>query len=229
MLIIFLRVIILYILVVIVIRMMGKRQIGELQPFELVITIMIAELAASPMENTGIPLVNGIIPIITLLFLESLFSVLVLKSEKARKLIDGTPSIIMDKGEISYRELKRQRININDLLEHLRTEGYYNLHELEYVIIEPDGKLSIIPKAENRPITPKDMNIKPEYEGLSITLIIDGIRNNRNMKMAKCTDKWLNAQLKNQSVKEDDEILLAYVDANKNLYIHRKDNKDRSR
>jgi len=208
---------------------MGKRQIGELQPFELVITIMIAELAASPMENTGIPLVNGIIPIITLLFLESLFSVLVLKSEKARKLIDGTPSIIMDKGEISYRELKRQRININDLLEHLRTEGYYNLHELEYVIIEPDGKLSIIPKAENRPITPKDMNIKPEYEGLSITLIIDGIRNNRNMKMAKCTDKWLNAQLKNQSVKEDDEILLAYVDANKNLYIHRKDNKDRSR
>src|SRR5690554_5260873 len=154
MLVVFVRVVILYILVLLVVRLMGKRQLGELQPFELVITILIAELAATPIENSDIPLFNGIIPILTLLFLEALFSVLMLKSENARRIIDGTPSIVMDKGRLIYKELKKQRININDLLEHLRIAGYPNLHELEYIIIEPDGQLSIIPKSLYHPLTP---------------------------------------------------------------------------
>lgn len=201
---------------------MGKRQIGELQPFELVITILIAELASTPMENVSMPLINGIIPIITLLFLEALISALVLKSERARRIIDGTPSIIMQKGDLIYDELKKQRINVNDLLEHLRSQGYPNLHEIEYILIEPDGNLSVLPKAENMPLTLKDMNIKPTYHGLSITLIADGIRSKKNMEITQCDDSWLDKELEKQGIKEDKEVLLAYVDAQKKLYIQKR-------
>lgn len=202
---------------------MGKRQIGELQPFELVITIMIAELAASPVENTGIPLMNGIVPIITLLVLEVLFSSLMLKSQWARRIIDGTPSIVMDKGTIIYKELKKQRINIDDLLEHLRIAGYPNLQELDYIIIEPDGQLSVIPKAEHQPLTLKDMDIKVNSnKTMPLALITDGKRNKHNMKRIDYSDVWLDSQLEEQGIMEDREVLLAYLDAQGNLHIQRK-------
>lgn len=223
MLVVFLRSVILYGLVLVVIRLMGKRQIGELQPFELVITIMIAEFAATPIENSDIPLINGIIPIMTLLFLETLLSVLMLKSEIARKIIDGKPSIIMDKGELIYRELKKQRININDLLEHLRIDGYHNLHELEYIIIEPDGQLSVISKPDYKPLTVKDMNIETEPVGIPISLIIDGRRNHKNMELANCNNKWLDQQLKVQGYRNDKDVLLAYIDSKRNLYVQSKE------
>ena len=183
-------------MVLLVIRLMGKRQIGELQPFELVITIMIAEFASNPIEDPSISLFNGIIPMLTLLFLETLLSFIMLKSEKIRGIIDGKPSVIMDKGKLVYKEFKKQRININDLLEHIRIDGYFNLHELEYILIEPDGQLSIMPKAEYQPVTGKDMNIKPEPVAIPINLIIDGKRNRKNMELAKCDDKWLDGQLR---------------------------------
>jgi uncharacterized membrane protein YcaP (DUF421 family) len=223
MLVVFLRSVILYGLVLVVIRLMGKRQIGELQPFELVITIMIAEFAATPIENSDIPLINGIIPIMTLLFLETLLSVVMLKSETARKFIDGKPSIIMNKGKLNYKELKKQRININDLLEHLRIDGYHNLHELEYIIIEPDGQLSVISKPDYNPLTARDMNIQTEPVGIPISLIIDGRRNYKNMELANCNNKWLDNQLKVQGYSKDKDVLLAYIDSKKNLYVQSKE------
>jgi len=224
MFIIFFRVVILYILLLVVIRLMGKRQLGELQPFELVITILIAELAASPIENSDIPLMNGIVSILTLFILEGIFSTLMLKSERARSIIDGTPSIVMDRGKLLYDEMKKQRININDLLEHLRIAGYHNLHELEYIIIEPDGQLSIILKTPYRPITIKDMNLDiKDGNGIPINLIADGIRNKRNMLRAKCDDRWLDSQLKAKGYRSDKEILLAYLDSQGNLHIQEKE------
>lgn len=219
----FMRATILYILILWVIRTMGKRQVGELQPFELVITILIADFAAAPIENTGIPLMNGVVPIITLLFLEVVFSSLMLKSQWARRIIDGTPSVVMDKGKIIYKELKKQRININDLLERLRILGYPNLQELDYVIIEPDGQLSVIPKAENQPLTPKDMNIEVNSnKTMPIALITDGKRNKHNMQRVGYDNVQLDKQLKKQGMKEDKEVLLAYLDDQGNLHIQRK-------
>src|SRR5690554_1625327 len=225
MLVFFIRSVILYALVLIVVRLMGKRQIGELQPFELVITIMIAEFAATPIENSDIPLINGIIPIMTLLFLETFLSVLMLKSQIARKIIDGKPSIIMNKGKLVYKEFKKQRININDLLEHLRIDGYNNLHELEYIVIEPDGQLSVIPKPEYQPLTAKDMNIKKDPVSISISLIIDGKRNHKNMEIANCNNKWLDNQLRKQGYRDDKEVLLAYTDSKGILYVQSKEDR----
>lgn len=222
MLVVLTRSIILYGSVLLVIRLMGKRQIGELQPFELVITIMIAEFAAAPIENTDIPLLNGIIPMFTLLFLESLLSFIMLKSEGARKIIDGRPSIIMNKGKLVYKEFRKQRININDLLEHLRIDGYFNLHELEYILIEPDGQLSVLPKSQYQPVTGKDMNIPQETIAIPINLILDGKRNRENMELAKCDDKWLNSQLRAQGYNDDKDILIAYIDGKKDLYVQAK-------
>ena len=142
MLIVLLRTIILYALVILVIRLMGKRQIGELQPYEFVITIMISDLAALPMQDTRLPLILGIIPIITLLFLKIVLSIIQLKSQKARKFLEGEPTILISRGKIHFENLKRQQINLDELMEELRLAGYFDLDEIEYGILENNGQMS---------------------------------------------------------------------------------------
>ncbi|MFZ7132986.1 MAG: DUF421 domain-containing protein [Eubacteriales bacterium] len=209
MLILFFRVLILYFSVFIVIRLMGKRQIGEMQPNELVITIMIAEIASNPIETIDIPLFNGIIPLFTILFIEALLTFIELKSEKGRRLICGKPSIILEKGVLKESEMNKLRITINDLNEQLRSNGYPKLHELEYIIFETNGKMSIIPK---------------EDQSIPITVIADGKRQLENMEFWKLTHHWVNSKLKEKGISSDDEVYLAYVDGN-DLYLHRKEKK----
>lgn len=174
MFIVLIRTIILYLLVILSMRLMGKKQVGELEPFELAITIMISELASLPMQDSRIPLLHGIVPILTLLILQNLFSLIQLKSEKIRSLINGEPSILIEKGKIDFQELKNQRFNINDLMEELRLQGYYDLENIEYAILETSGQLSIIPKTEESPVTKKDLSLQFTQERLPVTLILDG-------------------------------------------------------
>lgn len=143
--IVFIRTAILYSLVVLVMRLMGKRQIGELQPYEFVITIMISDLASLPMQDTRLPLLLGVIPIVTLLFLKMLLSQLQLKSQVARRIIDGEPSILIYKSKINYNALKKQQINVDELMEEIRLSGYFDLTEIQYAILENNGQLSILP------------------------------------------------------------------------------------
>ena len=150
MLVTFGRALILYILVVIVMRIMGKRQIGQLQPFELVIAIMISELAAVPMQNTGIPLVYGIIPILTLLILQLLISYLSIKSIRFRALICGKPAMLLKKGRIRESELRKEMYTLSDLLEQLRINNCPNVSDVEYAILETSGQLSVIPKSQKK-------------------------------------------------------------------------------
>jgi uncharacterized membrane protein YcaP (DUF421 family) len=149
MFIVFIRTAILYSLVVIVMRLMGKRQIGELQPYEFVITIMISDLAALPMQDTKFPLLLGIIPIITLLLMKTLLSQLQLKSQFARKIIDGEPTILIFKGKINFLGIKKQQINIDELMEEIRLSGYFDLNEIQYAILENNGQLSILPTSQS--------------------------------------------------------------------------------
>ena len=142
MLVVFARTLILYVLVVIVMRIMGKRQIGQLQPFELVIAIMISELASVPMQNTGIPLINGIIPILTLLVAQITMSFISLKSTKARGVICGKPSILIENGRINEKELRKEMYTINDLLEQLRIKNFQNIADVEFAILETNGQLA---------------------------------------------------------------------------------------
>ena len=135
MFIVLIRTIFLYALVILVMRLMGKRQIGELQPYEFVITIMISDLAALPMQDTRLPLILGIIPILTLLFIKTVLTQLQLKSQATRKFLEGEPSILICKGKINFQALKRQQINLDELMEELRLAGYFDLNEIEYGIL----------------------------------------------------------------------------------------------
>ncbi|MBP2071209.1 DUF421 domain-containing protein [Thermoanaerobacterium butyriciformans] len=223
MLIIFFRTLILYFLVVVVMRIMGKQQIGQLQPYELVVAIMIADLVAVPMQNKGIPLLTGIIPIFTLLISQLFLSYISMKSLRGREMICGKPTVLIDKGKILTKELQKERYNINDLLEELRVMGYPNIADVEYAILETNGCLSVIPKVDKRPVTPNDLNLTPQYEGLPLPIIIDGKIIHKNMEMANVDMKWLNDQLKMWNVNNIENIILASLDPNKVLTVYKKE------
>lgn len=217
MLIIFVRTLILYALIVVVMRLMGKRQIGQLQPSELVVALVIADLAAVPMANVGIPLISGIIPIITLFISEELLSLIAMKSEAARGLICGKPSILIERGVIIEQELGRLRYNLNDLLEQLRLNNYSNLEDIDYAILETSGQLSVIPKPENNPVTIKDMNLKVTPQQLPVTVIIDGRSNSDNLHKAGLSKEWLKKELNKNKIASEKDVFFAYLNPDKKL------------
>ncbi len=178
----FIRVIILYTLVLITMRFMGKREIGQLQPFELAISIMIADLASVPMADIGIPIASGIVPILGLLFLHLLISLINLKSMVARGIICGKPSILIYRGKIDEKQLKRERFTINELQERLRGNNVPNIGDVEYAILETSGQITVIQKPNKRTTTPADFNIMPEYEGIPYDLVVDGKVMNKNLQ-----------------------------------------------
>lgn len=226
MLVTFVRTIILYLLVVIVMRIMGKRQIGQLQPFELVVAIMLSELAAVPMQNHGIPLINGIIPIVTLLFLQITLSYLNLKSQRAREIICGKPSIVVENGKILEQELSKLQYSINDLLEQLRAKNYPSVDDVEFAILETSGELSVIPKSQKRPITPNDLSMSTNYEGLPINLIIDGNINHHNLTKVNLTEKWLYDTIHQHGIKEPEDVFYCSIDTNGKVTLQERRNGD---
>ena len=174
MLITFFRAILLYIFVLIIMRLMGKREIGQLQPFELAISIMIADLVTIPMADVGIPIFNGIIPILGLLLMHLLISILNIKSIKMRGIICGKPRILIYRGKIDEEALRKERFTINELQERLRGNNVMNLADVEYAILETSGQVTVIQKPEKRNTIPEDFNIIPEYEGITYDLVVDG-------------------------------------------------------
>ncbi|CAH2213607.1 DUF421 domain-containing protein [Tepidibacter aestuarii] len=225
MIIILVRTLILYIFVLISVRIMGKGELSEMQPFELVVTLMIAELAALPMEDTKLPLINGIIAIFTISFAQITISFINLKSEKARTFICGKPSILINKGIINDRELKRLRINMNDLIEQLRIKDYPAIKDIEYAILETSGDLSIIPKPNKRPPTVEDLKVSPIYEGLPTSLIIDGKINYGNLKYLNLDESWLKHILKQNNIVTIEEVFFCSIDESKDIFVQKKLNK----
>lgn len=153
----FARTVILYLLVVVGLRIMGKRQIGEMQPSELVVAIMISDLSAVPMQEIGIPLLSGVIPIFTLIIMEIALSAISLKNRKIRHFITGKPSVVIHNGRIMKDEMRRLRFNRDDLFEQLRLQGYIGVGEIHFAILETNGQLSIIPFKNNKACTPEDV------------------------------------------------------------------------
>lgn len=196
MLITFTRSIILYIIILIVMRLMGKREIGQLQPFELVISMMIADLASIPMTDTGIPIQNGIIPILGLLFMHLIISMINMKSIKAREIICGKPQILIDRGRINEDALRQERITINELEERLRSANIVELGDVEYAILETSGQLTVIPKPNKRNTIPEDFQIEPEYEGIPYDLVIDGVIMRKNLKQIGRDENWLKKEVR---------------------------------
>ena len=207
---IFVRVIILYILVLVIMRLMGKREIGQMQPFELVIAIMIADLASVPMSDTGIPLYDGIIPILALLLLEQAISFINLKSINFRKIICGVPTILIYRGKIDEKMLKKEKITINELQERLRQTNVFSIGDVEYAILETSGQLTVIQKPEKRGTIPEDFNIKPDYEGIAYDLVTDGAVMNENLKAIGKDYNWLKKQVEKFGFKPEEALVVTY-------------------
>lgn len=225
MLITFLRAIFLYIVVLIVMRLMGKREIGQMQPFELAISIMIADLAATPMAETGIPISNGIVPILGLLVMHLVISTLNIKSTKAREIICGKPSILIYRGKIDEKTLRKERFTINELEERLRDNNIFNIGDVDYAILETSGQVTVIPKPNKRNITPKDFNMEPEYEGISYDLVVDGKVMYKNLEKIGKNYKWLERQSEKFRIKPE-EALIITIDGNNNFFCQPLQNKN---
>ena len=222
MLITFFRSIVLYILVLIVMRLMGKREIGQLQPFELAIAIMIADLASIPMTEIGIPIYYGIVPILGLLMMHMFISFLNMKSIKAREILCGRPSILIYRGKIIEKELKKQRFTINELEERLRGNDVFNLGDVEFAILETSGQVTVIQKPEKRNIIPEDLNIIPDYEGIPYDLVVDGKVMTENLKELGKNYKWLEKQTEKFNIKPE-EALIVTLDAKGQIYCQKKE------
>lgn len=222
MLIVLMRTLILYAFVVVAMRIMGKRQIGQLQPFELVVTLLLSELAALPMENPGIPLINGITPILTLLVAQVILSYISLKSERARAIICGTPSVLIENGKIVEPELQRLRYNLSDLMEQLRAKNIPNVADVEFAILETSGQLSVVPKSQKRPVIPEDFQLKTKYEGIPYTVIMDGHIIHKNLTKMNLDVNWLRQQLNSQGIQRPEDVFFASLDSEGKLYYQKK-------
>ena len=225
MLITFFRAIVLYLIVLVVMRLMGKREIGQLQPFELAISIMIADLASIPMTEIGIPIFNGIVPILGLLVMHLILSLINLKSLKAREIICGKPSILIYIGKINEKELKKERFTINELEERLRGNNVVNLGDVEYAILETSGQVTVIQKPEKRNTIPEDFNIVPEYEGIPYDLVVDGKVMNKNLKAIGKNYNWLKKQVEKFDIKPE-EALVVTIDGKGQIFCQKKEEVD---
>ncbi len=222
MLITFFRSIALYIIVLIVMRLMGKREISQMQPFELAISIMIADLASIPMTEVGIPIFNGIIPILGLLVMHLIISIINIKSLNLRQIICGKPSILVYRGKIDEKVLKKERFTINELQERLRRNNIFNLGDVEYAILETTGEVTVIQKPEKRGTIPEDFNIVPEYEGIPYDLVIDGKVINKNLHKLGKDYKWLQKQLNAFKIKPE-EALIVTIDGKNQIFCQKKE------
>ena len=191
MLTIFVRSVILYGASLLAMRVMGKRQVGQLQPFEVVVVIMIAELAATPMGGVGIPLLYGILPMIALAVCHGLISWACMKSQRVRRWFCGQPTVLVRDGVICEKQLRKSAVDLNDLMEAIRTGGVLDPAEVGTAVLEPGGQISVFPKAANRPLTPADMGLTVASEGLPLPLVMDGEVQRENLKRGRLTEAWL--------------------------------------
>ena len=214
----FVRAVILYLLIIAGVRLMGKRQVGELEPSELVLSLIIADLAAVPMQDFGIPLLAGVIPILTLLALTMLLSVLTMKSLGFRALLCGRPSVVIRRGEIDQGEMRRNRLTVDELLEELRSQGYASPAGVAYAILETNGQLSVLPWERESPPRQGQLGLEVRERGLPLVLISDGRLLSQNLAACGYGEDWLKEQLRRQGF-QTEEIFLMTVDEAGGIYL----------
>jgi len=212
----------LYLVVVLSMRLMGKRQIGQLQPFEFAIAVMISELAAFPLTEENKNIIDGIIPIFILVVCQFIISIISIKSVRAREIICGRPRVVIKNGTLQEKNLRKELYTINDLLEQLRISNVHNISDVEFGVLETNGELSMVMKSQKRPLTPADLGIDTQYEGPSLDIIIDGVVHNENLELANLDINWLMEQLKNKGWFDPKDIFFASLNSQGELYIQPK-------
>ena len=217
------RAIALYLLIILGVRLMGKRQVGELEPSELVFALLIADLAAVPMQDFGIPLLIGVIPIVTLLCLTLLLSLLTARSIRARALLCGVPSIVVKDGAVCQREMRRNRFTLDELAEELRCQGVADIGKVKYAILETNGQLTVLLKAEEQPLTALQAGLRPPEGGLPTLIISDGRLLAENLRRRGLDENWLAKQLKANKVKRPGEVFALWVDEQGQVTLAKKE------
>ena len=208
------RTVLFYGILILVIRLMGKRQVGQMEPSEFVVTMMIANLATIPMEDDGIALFSGLVPICVILGTELVLSFLNLKSSKIRKLLCGKPVILIENGNILQQNLRKTRISLDELTGHLREKDVLDIRSVQYAILETNGNLSVFPYPKEQPASARDAGIKVRQQFLPITIVSDGELMEQNLAIAKKDRQWLDRVLEEKHASLQDTWLLTVDGAN---------------
>lgn len=218
----FIRAAIIYVVIIIAVRLMGKRQVGELKPHELVITILISAIAVIPLEENSMPLANCLVPIMLFVSLEIIMSVISMKSLWFRNLLQGRPIFIIRQGKLDQKKLKQLRLTMDDIVDALRQKDIFDISQVEDAVIETNGSISVLPKAEYQPITASDINLSVKEKGMPVAIVIDGKPVNEYFNEYKLKDSEIELVL--QTVNRDVErIMLLTIDDDGNTYLIEKE------
>lgn len=212
------RTIVLYLLIIAGLRLLGKRQLGELEPTELTLALIIADLASVPMQDNGIPLLTGLIPIVVLLCIATILTMLSAKSIRFRALLCGRPSVVISDGMVMEQELKRNRLTVDELMEELRIQGYADLRVVKFAVLETNGQLSVLPRSSQMPVTAAQMEIDTPETGLPVIIISDGQLLSGNLNAQGRSEKWLYRQLASHGLTSPRQVFLLTVDQLGNTY-----------
>ena len=215
---ILIRTIILYVIVIFVVRLMGKRQIGQLQPTELVVTILLSEIAAIPLENNSVPLINSVAAVILLACLEVISSGIALKSGKYRRIVEGNAVFIIKEGKLDVKALKKLRYSIDDIMEGLRQKDVFDISDVEYAVVETNGNLSVLLKADKIPLTLESIDKKGEEKGIPAVVIADGKYIYSNFSLCKTSREKIDKILRKEKTVVD-EVMLMTLDKKGNKFI----------
>ena len=216
------RTVVLYLALILVIRLMGKRQIGQMEPTEFVVTMLVANLASIPMEDGGVPLLSGLLPMLVVLGMELALAGLSMKSLWVRKLLCGKPVILIENGKILQDNLRKTRVTMGELTGHLREKDVLDLGAVQYAILETNGNLSVFPYPGERPATAREAGVQTQDQYLPLTVISDGVVMRQNLKKAGKNEAWLEKQLKKQKASLQDTWLLT-VDGGGSVQFYRKE------
>ncbi len=211
------RTIVLYLVLILAIRLMGKRQIGEMEASEFVVTMLVANLAAIPMQDSGIPLYSGLVPILTVLGMELVLSWVIMKSVVIRRFFCGKPVILIDNGKILQENLRRTRVTLDELTGHLREKDVLDIRMVQFAILETDGKLSVFPYPKDKPASAKDAGIQAKKQFLPVTIIEDGYLSRDNLTRAGKDESWLDRVLQEKGASRKNTLLLT-VDAGDQIH-----------
>ena len=216
------RTVVVYCVLIAAIRLLGKRQLGQMEPSEFVVTMLIANLASIPMQDSGIPLLAGIVPIVTVLGVELVLSALSLRSIRLRKLLCGNPVILIENGNILQGNLRKTRITLDELTGHLREKDVLDLRSVQFAILETNGNLSVFPYPKHRPASAKDAGIPAGKQYLPVTVVSDGKLLAENLEKAGKDRSWVQKFLRQQNAKISDTWLLT-VDGGDHVVFYRKE------
>ncbi len=217
------RVVVLYLVVMVALRLMGKREIGQLSVFDFVISVMVAELSTLPMEDTSVPLYRSLISILLLVVLQLGVAIAQLKSHRFRHWVDGEPSVLVEHGQVKDREMKKVRYTMHDLLTQLREKGVLNVADVEFAILETSGQLSVFPKAAKRPVTPSDISQSVPMEAMPLPIIIDGTPVHKTLNIIGKTEMWLQNEISHRGYKSIQNVFFATIDNQGKIYIDERD------